>query len=153
MDMWLPNTFSSACSARRQWRKRPRRHSLHGLRSQGHFGQLRGLSHKGSSHSILTQNLTLTFQSIPNFNDLLGVVSSLFASWFTYGISGIFWLFMNKGKWFSTPSKAFLTLVNWSLIIMAAAICGIGLYASGMAIYTSDGKGGAWSCKSASAEG
>lgn len=87
-------------------------------------------------------------QSIPDFNDLLGVVSSLFASWFTYGTSGIFWLFINKGKWLSTPSKALLTLVNCFLIIMAAAICGIGLYASGMAIHESAGKGGAWSCKS-----
>jgi hypothetical protein len=91
----------------------------------------------------------LTLQSIPNFNDLLGIVSSLFASWFTYGISGIFWLFVNKGRWFSTPSRAFLTFANWTLIIVAAAICGIGLYASGMAIRTSDGKGAAWSCKSA----
>lgn len=27
-------------------------------------------------------------ESIPNFNDLLSLISSLFASWFTYGISG-----------------------------------------------------------------
>lgn len=91
----------------------------------------------------------LTNRSIPNFNDLLGVVSSLFASWFTYGISGIFWLFINKGKWFSTSSKAFLTFVNFFLILIAATVCGIGLYASGMAIHENDGKGGAWSCNSA----
>lgn len=87
-------------------------------------------------------------QSIPDFNKLLGVVSSLFASWFTYGTSGIFWLFINKGRWFSTPLKAGLMLVNFFLIGMAAAICGIGLYASGMAIREPMGVGGTWSCTS-----
>ncbi|KAG0650337.1 Methyltryptophan resistance [Hyphodiscus hymeniophilus] len=87
-------------------------------------------------------------ESIPSFNDLLGVVSSLFASWFTYGVSGIFWLFINKGKWFITRSKAFLTLVNWLIIVLATTICGVGLYASGMAINENSGQGGAWSCNS-----
>jgi hypothetical protein len=91
----------------------------------------------------------LTTFSIPNFNDLLGVVSSLFASWFTYGVSGIFWLFINKGKWFSTPIKTFLTFVNWFLVILGATICGVGLYASAYTIHISDGKIGAWSCGSA----
>lgn len=30
----------------------------------------------------------------------------------TDGLSGIFWLFMNWGQWFSSPKKMFLTLVN-----------------------------------------
>jgi hypothetical protein len=35
-------------------------------------------------------------EAIPVFNDLLGLISALFASWFTYGLSGVFWLHMNK---------------------------------------------------------
>ena len=31
--------------------------------------------------------IATTTHSIPFFNDLLGVISALFASWFTYGIS------------------------------------------------------------------
>jgi uncharacterized membrane protein YiaA len=61
----------------------------------------------------------------------------------------MFWLSINYGKWFSTPSKAFLTVVNWFLIILAAAICVIGLYASGMAISENNKKGLVWSCGSA----
>lgn len=40
--------------------------------------------------------------SIPNFNDLLGFVSALLASWFSFGVCGMFWLFMNKGKYTSS---------------------------------------------------
>jgi len=37
-------------------------------------------------------------ESMPNFKSLLALISSLFASWFTYGLSGVFWLFLNKGR-------------------------------------------------------
>ncbi|KAL9083988.1 MAG: hypothetical protein Q9159_005481 [Coniocarpon cinnabarinum] len=73
-------------------------------------------------------------ESIPVFNDLLSLTSALFASWFTYGLSGIFWLFMNWGQWFAGPRKIFLTCVNFALFGIGLAICGIGLYTSGYAI-------------------
>lgn len=50
--------------------------------------------------------------AIPVFNDLLGLISALFASWFTYGLSGLFWLFMNKGRYRESPRKMFLTGLN-----------------------------------------
>ncbi|KAI9831470.1 MAG: hypothetical protein M1819_005069 [Sarea resinae] len=84
-------------------------------------------------------------EAIPVFNDLLSLISSLFASWFTYGLSGIFWLFMNKGLWFSSPRKIFLSIVNLCIFGMGAAICGLGLYASGKAIHDQPG-GGSFSC-------
>ena len=51
-------------------------------------------------------------EAIPVFGDLLGVVSALFASWFTYGLSGIFWLFMNKGRYTESWRKMVLTAIN-----------------------------------------
>jgi hypothetical protein len=36
-------------------------------------------------------------ESIPNFNDLSALISSLFASLFTYGLSVMFWQYTNKG--------------------------------------------------------
>ena len=35
---------------------------------------------------------------VPHFNDLLGLISSAFASWFTYGVSGFFGLFLLRGR-------------------------------------------------------
>jgi len=86
-------------------------------------------------------------ESIPNFNDLLALVSSLFAAWFTYGISGVFWLFLNWGQYFSSPKKMFLFAVNVVMFGIGAGICGMGLYASGYAIH-SDSSGSSWTCKS-----
>jgi len=34
----------------------------------------------------------------------------------------IFWLVMNKGKWFSTPSKIALTIINLIILGIACAI-------------------------------
>lgn len=84
-------------------------------------------------------------ESIPDFNDLLALISSLFASWFTYGLAGVFWLFLNYGQWFSTPRKAALAVLNWAIFAMGAFIMGAGLYASGKAIHDSSGKS-SWSC-------
>ena len=85
-------------------------------------------------------------ESIPVFNDLLSLISALFASWFTYGLSGVFWLYINKGRWFSNGRKTALTVLNFIIFGIGAAICGIGLYASGVAIHSDAGSGGSWSC-------
>ncbi|KAJ5306761.1 hypothetical protein PENANT_c003G04165 [Penicillium antarcticum] len=73
--------------------------------------------------------------AIPVFSSLLSLITALFASWFTYGLSGIFWLFMNKGLWSSSPRKIALTALNVFIIAIGAAICGLGLYVSGKAIH------------------
>jgi hypothetical protein len=86
-------------------------------------------------------------ESIPNFNDLLALISSLFASWFTYGISGILWIFLNHGQYFKNWRKVCLTLVNTLLVGMGFAICGIGLYASGFSIHK-EASGSSWTCES-----
>ncbi|KEF58131.1 uncharacterized protein A1O9_06054 [Exophiala aquamarina CBS 119918] len=77
---------------------------------------------------------------VPVFNDMLGITSALFASWFTFGLSGIFWFSMNferreiwyhvrsRGSW--SWKKTILLLVNLVLIAMACILCVVGLYAS-----------------------
>lgn len=62
-------------------------------------------------------------------------------------MGGIFWLFMNHKRWFSTPTKSLLTVVNVTLVVMGAAICGIGLYASGKSIHDdASSSTGSWTC-------
>lgn len=98
-------------------------------------------------------------ESIPNFNDLLALISSLFASWFTYGMSGIFWLFLNwggdgRGWWKGYTRnwrKIILTVVNVVIVGIGAAVCGIGLYASGKAIHDESGNA-SWTCADNSKE-
>ncbi|KAL2831805.1 transmembrane amino acid transporter protein-domain-containing protein [Aspergillus cavernicola] len=73
--------------------------------------------------------------AIPVFSHLLSLITALFASWFTYGLSGIFWLYMNKGLWFSSPRKIALTMVNFLAIAVGATLCGLGLWVSGKALH------------------
>ena len=61
-------------------------------------------------------------EAIPVFNDLLGLISALFASWFTYGLSGAFWLFMNKGRYGESGRKMFLTGLNGVIFVLGAGI-------------------------------
>lgn len=78
-------------------------------------------------------------EAIPVFNNLLSLIASLFASWFTCksprtlrlwseliydtdGFSAIFWLHMNKGQYFATPTKILLTCVNIFIIGIACCI-------------------------------
>lgn len=57
-------------------------------------------------------------------NDANLVQTALFASWFTYGLSGIFWLFMNKGLYFSSPRKIAMTILNLNIVgIGAVLVC------------------------------
>ncbi|BCS30608.1 uncharacterized protein APUU_80911S [Aspergillus puulaauensis] len=83
--------------------------------------------------------------AIPVFNNLLSLIASIFASWFTYGFTGMFWLYLNKGRFFSTPMKTFLTVVNVFMIVVAAVICGLGLYVSGKALHE-DSSTASFSC-------
>ncbi|KAL8948832.1 MAG: hypothetical protein Q9222_005016 [Ikaeria aurantiellina] len=86
-------------------------------------------------------------EAIPVFNDLLGLISALFASWFTYGLSGVFWLFLNKGRYRENKRKMFLTVLNTVIFFIGLTICVAGLYASGIAI-AADAKSnsGSFSC-------
>jgi hypothetical protein len=50
-------------------------------------------------------------------------------------MSGIFWLFLNRGKYFSSPRKITLTIINLLIVGIGGTICGLGLYVSGKAIH------------------
>ena len=74
----------------------------------------------------------LIAESVPVFNDLLGLTSALFASWFTFGLSGMFWMHMNFKRgdkwWKRVPrngwhwGKTMLFLVNVLNIVVGAIL-------------------------------
>ncbi|KAA8649321.1 uncharacterized protein ATNIH1004_005222 [Aspergillus tanneri] len=84
-------------------------------------------------------------EAIPVFNNLLSLIASLFASWFTFGFPAMFWLYLNKGRYFSTAMKTTLTILNVIIIGIAACICGLGLYVSGKALHD-DPSSASFSC-------
>ncbi|KAJ5783324.1 uncharacterized protein N7518_009001 [Penicillium psychrosexuale] len=73
-------------------------------------------------------------EAIPVFSDLNSLISALFASWFSYGLSGIYWLHLNYGQWFASPRKIALTVLNIFIACIGLVLCVLGLYASGTAI-------------------
>ncbi|KAJ5612313.1 hypothetical protein N7510_005507 [Penicillium lagena] len=83
--------------------------------------------------------------AIPVFSDLLSLISSLFASWFSYGLGGVYWLHINWGRWFSSPRKICLTILNMTIVCIGATMCGLGLYVSGKAIHD-DASSNSFSC-------
>ncbi|KAJ6028383.1 hypothetical protein N7540_003959 [Penicillium herquei] len=85
-------------------------------------------------------------ESIPGFNDLLSLISALFGSIFSFALPAIFWLYMNKGKCFSTVSKTCLTIVNLLILAIGCFMCGAGLYVSGRALSETASQS-SWSCK------
>ncbi|KAI4152247.1 MAG: hypothetical protein LQ340_003040 [Diploschistes diacapsis] len=115
-------------------------------------------------------------EAIPVFNDLLGLISSLFSSWFTYGLSGLFWLHLHRGRWFESPGRIAMTVLNSVVVLIGTLIvsidpflaswhwhrlalileCGfvltaqqmaLGLYASGLGIQADSASGGgSFSC-------
>ncbi|OQE43631.1 hypothetical protein PENCOP_c003G08510 [Penicillium coprophilum] len=84
-------------------------------------------------------------ESIPVFNDLLSLISAVFGSWFSFGLPAIFWFYMNKGRYFQNWKKAVLTITNILVLAIAFAICGLGLWVSGVAIHE-DSSSKSWTC-------
>lgn len=85
-------------------------------------------------------------ESIPNFSDLLGFISALFASWFSYGVPGICWFVINWQDGFRGSQKICLAFCNIGLILLGFLICGAGLYSSGYQMALNSGTGKSWSC-------
>ncbi|KAK1145248.1 hypothetical protein N8T08_004401 [Aspergillus melleus] len=83
--------------------------------------------------------------AIPVFSNLLSLMTALFASWFSFGVPGAFWLFMNKGLWFASWRKIALTLLNMFCILIGVIMCALGLYSSGKAIHD-DPSSASFSC-------
>lgn len=86
-------------------------------------------------------------ESIPIFNNLLGLICALFASWFSYGLPGIFWLWMHHGNWFKDWKQTCRFVSNVLLFLTGLLICVVGLWASIEAIAT-DSTTQPWTCAS-----
>ncbi|OOF92035.1 hypothetical protein ASPCADRAFT_175658 [Aspergillus carbonarius ITEM 5010] len=84
-------------------------------------------------------------EAIPVFSDLNGLISALFASWFSYGLSGIYWLHLNYGQWFAGPRKICLFVLNVAVAVFGLVLCVLGLYASGTAIHN-DANSNSFTC-------
>lgn len=68
--------------------------------------------------------------AIPIFNSILNICSAIFVSWFTFGLTSIFWLHLNWKVQFSTRKKTALAVVNYGILIMTVFLCVGGLYTS-----------------------
>ena len=68
---------------------------------------------------------------VPIFNYLIGIAASLFASWYTYGIAGAFWLYdahRYEGGSSAWKRHWFLTVLNVLTLVAGAFICVAGMY-------------------------
>ncbi|PQE23104.1 amino acid transporter protein [Rutstroemia sp. NJR-2017a WRK4] len=110
----------------------------------------RGWIATGSWVALVVGSWTIAWiiaESIPVFSDLLGFISALFASWFSYGLPGICWFYLNWGSCTRGTKKWLLSATNFALILLGCIICFVGLYASGYQMHLdASGSKGSWSC-------
>ncbi|KAF6832940.1 amino acid transporter [Colletotrichum plurivorum] len=91
-------------------------------------------------------------ESIPVFNNLLGLMGSAFASWFSYGLPGIFWLWMHYGNWFSSRRQTVHFVCTSVLLLVGVLLCVLGLWVSIEAIANTNSTTRPWTCASNAAE-
>ena len=68
---------------------------------------------------------------VPIFNFLIGIAASLFASWYTYGLAGAFWLYdawQYKGKMRAWKGRWPMTALSVATLIAGGFICVAGMY-------------------------
>ncbi|KAL8682090.1 MAG: hypothetical protein Q9224_006807, partial [Gallowayella concinna] len=68
---------------------------------------------------------------VPIFNYLVGIAASLFASWYTYGIAGVFWLYdswMCQGRSEAWKKRWAMCALSWMTLAAGAFICVAGMY-------------------------
>ncbi|KAG5292887.1 neutral amino acid permease [Histoplasma ohiense] len=87
-------------------------------------------------------------ESIPGFNNLLSLITALFASWFTLAINGWFGLHLDKGRYFSSPRKIMVACLNIFCIGSGIFVCIFGLYVSGKFISEETAIHGSFTCAS-----
>lgn len=68
--------------------------------------------------------------AIPIFNAILSISSALFVAWFTFGISGMFWLHLHwHEQWRGWRNRA-LAVLNWGIVLLTLFMNGAGMWAS-----------------------
>ena len=81
--------------------------------------------------TIITIIAWIIAEAIPFFNALLGLISSLFISGFTFYFPALFWFqLVREGGCFSSPKNIALTLLNAVVFVIGIVILGAGTYAS-----------------------
>lgn len=92
-------------------------------------------------------------EAIPFFNALLGLISSLFISGFTFYFPALFWFMLIKeGKWYAGWRNIVLSIMNAFCFLIGIAVLGIGTYASVQDIideYAAGSVRGSFTCSSA----
>lgn len=81
---------------------------------------------------------------IPVFNYLVGISAAVFASWYTYGIAGAFWLhdtYHDHGGFRAWSKRPLMSAVNVFTIIAGGFICIGGLYATIVALIEASASG------------
>lgn len=93
-------------------------------------------------------------EAIPFFNALLGLISALFISGFTFYFPALFWFkLVKKGKWNDGWKNISLTILNSCTFLIGIAVLGCGTYASVQDIinqYNSGDVRGAFTCSAKS---
>ena len=84
----------------------------------------------GGSATIFWILSFLLANAIPIFESILNISAATLIAWFTFGISSIFWFFLNKGRLLSTPTKISLTVANVLIIVMSCFMTSAGLWSA-----------------------
>lgn len=92
-------------------------------------------------------------EAIPFFNALLGIISSLFISGFTFYFPALFWFgLVKEGKWNASLKNLALSVLNAVIFCIGLIVLGCGTYASVQDIineYASGSVRGSFTCSSA----
>ncbi|KAJ0119230.1 hypothetical protein J7T55_013467 [Diaporthe amygdali] len=86
-------------------------------------------------------------ESIPVFNSLLSLICALFVSWFSYGVPGIMWLFLNRGQYLKNWKMTVGLVSNVTLVVVGFMLCALGLW-SVIDSLASNSTHEPWSCAS-----
>jgi len=68
--------------------------------------------------------------AIPIFSSILNISSAIFISWFTFGLTSIFWLHLNWKTQWSSPRKKAVAAVNYGIMMVTLFLMIGGLYTS-----------------------
>ncbi|KXT16865.1 hypothetical protein AC579_6828 [Pseudocercospora musae] len=92
-------------------------------------------------------------EAIPFFNALLGLISALFISGFTFYFPALFWFqLVKQGKWYVGWKNITLSIINAIVFLLGLIVLGAGTYASVEDIihqYSSGDVRGSFTCSSA----
>lgn len=95
-------------------------------------------------------------EAIPFFNALLGIISSLFISGFTFYFPALFWfIILKEGKWNANTKNIVLSITNALVFVIGLCVLVCGTYASIEDIlnsYKTGTVGGSFACSSAQYE-